>query len=101
MKSAATLIELTIVSFAKPGCVLKPWKRTNIASPENVSISIWPSAAPSIVYANFAPKRGTSKCVVSPPTSSSGVKPRRTGPCGISGCATRYSAAVTISATPA
>ena len=34
-------------------------------------------------------------------SSSSGVNAMRTGPCGISGCATRCSTAATISATPA
>ncbi len=42
----------------------------------------------------------TSKYCVPRPTSSSGVKPILTGPCGTSGCAIRYSAAAMISATP-
>ena len=48
-----------------------------------------------------APKRTTSKCFVPRPISSSGVNAMRMSPCGISGCAIRHSAAVTISATPA
>jgi hypothetical protein len=49
MKSAATLMALTILPLAYPGCVLNPWKVTVIASAENVSISISPRVSPSIV----------------------------------------------------
>jgi hypothetical protein len=101
MKSAATLIELTICPCANPGCVLRPWNVTTMESAEKVSDSMSPRVLPSIVYAYFAPNFFTSKCIVPLPTSSSGVKPMRIVPCGISGCWIRYSAAAMISATPA
>src|SRR5712691_9088421 len=101
MNDAATLIAFTIRPFAYPGWVLKPWKVMVIASAEKLSTSISPRLPPSMVYAQAAPKRATSKCRVPRPISSSGVKAIRMRPCGISGCATRYAAAVTISATPA
>ena len=49
MKSAATLIELIMVSLASPGWVLKPWKVTVIESAEKVSTSSMPRVWPSSV----------------------------------------------------
>ncbi len=80
---------------------MKPWNVTVIASAEKLSNSISPRLPPSIVYAYRAPNAATSKCFVPRPISSSGVNPTRILPCGISGCAMRCAAAVTISATPA
>ena len=49
MKSAATLMALIIRPFAYPGCVLKPWKVSVMASAEKLSISTSPRLPPSIV----------------------------------------------------
>ena len=94
-------IAFTMRPFAKPGWVLKPWKVSVIASAEKLSTSISPREPPSIVYAQDAPNRATSKCCVPRPISSSGVNAMRTAPCGRPECDSRYSAAVMISATPA
>ena len=101
MKSAASLTALTSCPLAKPGCMLTPVKRTVASSAEKVSSWISPAVEPSRVNAAAAPNASRSKNFVPSPTSSSGVKAIRSGPCGSSGCATRYSTAAMISATPA
>ena len=98
---AASLSAFTSSSFAVPGWIERPVILSVTFAAENVSSWISPAVEPSSVYAASAPNRSRSKKSVPRPTSSSGLKPTLTGPCGISGCATRCATAAMISATPA
>ena len=76
----------------EPGCVLKPWNVTCIASAENVShVELAEPPRRRACTRSTAPKRFTSKWRTPRPISSSGVNDRRTVPCAISGCSFRCS----------